>query len=360
MIKIKRALFLVGFIVLFTVLFVINWTFLLLDYLFYPKFRRIKVREPVFITGLTRTGSTLLYNAMHLDHRNFTSMKLWEIILAPSITQRKLVRFFTRPAPVYNFLAHRLLPFIEHHFFGGIRNIHPARFLEIEEDEFVFYQIFSSGSLFFLFPRIRHFLRYSQFDESFGEKTRRRSMKFYKRIIQRHLYFHGCEKQYLSKSPSHTARIKSLKGTFPNLKIIYLLRDPKKSVPSTFSLFSAIREGNFVPVTDNSEFLEDGLELADHWLWHPLNILHQSPKLPLLIIHSTDLFTKTNQTIMTIYREFDIRLPDDFMKRLESYNARQHKSSHSYKAEDFGLTEELLEKRFMPVYNALLKEKCDI
>jgi len=356
----KRALFLIGFVILFTVMFVINWTFLLLDHLFYPGFTRVKVNKPFFITGLTRTGSTLLYNSMHLDSHNFTSMKLWEIILAPSITQRKIVAFLTRPAPVYRFLAHKLLPFIETNLFGGIKNIHPARFLEIEEDEFVFYQVFSSGSLFFLFPRIRHFLRYSRFDESFNRRTRKRSMKYYKRIIQRHLWFHGPEKHYLSKSPSHTARIKSLRMTFPDLKIIYLLRDPKKSIPSTFSLFSAIRESNHVPVTDKKEFLEDGLELADHWLRHPLNILKQSPKIPMLIIQSADLFQKTDKTIRTIYREFDLNLSSGFSDELENYNPGQHKSRHSYSLEEFGLTEEMLEERFRPIYDALLEEKCQV
>ncbi|MCF8226515.1 MAG: sulfotransferase [Bacteroidales bacterium] len=355
----KRLIFLTGFIFVFSLFFIVNWTFLLLDYFLFPRFTKLHVRNPLFITGLTRTGSTLLYNALYQD-RFFTSMKLWEIIFAPSITQRMIIRFLTKPAPVYEFLSHRALPFIEKHLFGGIKNIHPARFLEIEEDEFVFYQIFSSGSLFFLFPRIRHFLKYSRFDESFSEKSRKRAMRFFRRIIQRHLHFHGREKFYLSKSPSHTARIKSLRDTFHDANFIYLLREPEKVIPSTFSLFRAIRESNHVPVNDRKEFLKDGLELADHWLRHPLRIIRQSPKAKIIVIHSNDLFNKLKKVIRTIYEEFDYQFRPILYEDLEEFNMNRHKSNHTYVLEEFGLSKKILKERFSDLYNALMREKANI
>jgi hypothetical protein len=79
-------------------------------------------------------------------------------------------------------------------------------------------------------------------------------MKYYKECVQRHLfarfglwseYFpkHYADKKiiYTSKNPTFTYRLKVLYKTFPDCKVISLVRDPVESVPSLASFLSEVR-----------------------------------------------------------------------------------------------------------------------
>jgi hypothetical protein len=65
-----------------------------------------------------------------------------------------------------------------------------------------------------------------------SEKEKQRVMNFYKRCLQRHVYAYGGRKIYLSKSPSFSASVDSIYKTFPDARIIYLVRNPMEVVPS--------------------------------------------------------------------------------------------------------------------------------
>jgi len=92
----KRVIFLVTSTAIYVPLQLINGFFLMLDWILFPGFRHVEVREPVFIVGNPRTGSTHLLRVLAQDKKTFATPKLWEQVLAPSITQRKIVRALGR------------------------------------------------------------------------------------------------------------------------------------------------------------------------------------------------------------------------------------------------------------------------
>ena len=65
-------------------------------------------------------------------------------------------------------------------------------------------------------------------------------MTFYHAAIRRHLYVAGPEKQLLSKNPSFTPFVRSLREAFPDGKILCCVRDPLEVVPS---LLSSVQTG---------------------------------------------------------------------------------------------------------------------
>ena len=69
-------------------LLIINWLCLALDNLVYPGYRKTVIRPPVFIIGMFRSATTLCQNLMKSDAQNISYLRMWELLLAPSVIQK--------------------------------------------------------------------------------------------------------------------------------------------------------------------------------------------------------------------------------------------------------------------------------
>ena len=120
---------------IFPLFFVLSFTnniCLLLDWIFFSGFRNQKVDRPVFIVSLPRTGTTNLLHGLTDPGMPFTSLALWESMIAPSIIQKKLIRlvWFLMPKPGKNFIR-----FADQKIFKKLNIIHKASLFCSEEDE---------------------------------------------------------------------------------------------------------------------------------------------------------------------------------------------------------------------------------
>ena len=89
--SLRRAFFLLIVYPLFLAVQLLHWLGFLLDELLFPHYRKTAVQRPVFITGIPRSGTTFVHRTLAKDPR-FTSLSTWEALIAPSITQRKILR----------------------------------------------------------------------------------------------------------------------------------------------------------------------------------------------------------------------------------------------------------------------------
>ena len=87
----RRIAILVAFYLGYPLLELSIWLGFLLDNIFFRGHRDQQVRSPVFIVGNPRSGTTFLHRLVAKDTDRFSTMKMWEILFAPSITQRKMV-----------------------------------------------------------------------------------------------------------------------------------------------------------------------------------------------------------------------------------------------------------------------------
>jgi hypothetical protein len=227
-------------IVLPLLLLHIGWThlFLFLDVLFFPKFHLKSTKKAVFIVGVPRSGTSFLLNLVANDEANFTAFRLWELVFAPSIIQKKfwlgLAWFLTK----LGFPISRILSVVDKLFFKKLKGIHDLGLQTFEEDELVYLYLFQSVYLMFIFPELEdiHQLLYP---DNLDNLTKRiQQQKFYKSLIKRHLYvFNQNENKYfLSKNPIHAVRLESLTTVFPKAKYLLLQRPLEKTIPSTISL----------------------------------------------------------------------------------------------------------------------------
>ena len=86
-------------ILLDLIFFLVSRFFLLTDHIFFPGFRMVEVKKPIFIIGHPRSGTSFVHHLF--AHANeVAAFKTWHIIF-PSLTSRVLFK------PLINFLIRK-------------------------------------------------------------------------------------------------------------------------------------------------------------------------------------------------------------------------------------------------------------
>ncbi len=247
--------------------------FLLLDHLFFPGFRKTGVLQPVFVVGNFRSGTTAMLEGLSIASRDLLPMKTWEIYVAPSICQRKLVRI---GAVIDSALGGPVRKFVQSVDRGLLADVryHRVGLNLPEEDEGIFLYRWAGLFSWFFFPADTSPLAYAQF-RKLGPYRRRSLMRFYRRMIQRHLYLHGAVSgrgahpnaecpRYLSKNPSATGRITDLAREFPDARFIYMVRKPVTLIPSMVN-WLCYATGFFQPEDNPYRHRDAILSIAESW-----------------------------------------------------------------------------------------------
>lgn len=324
-----------------------HWVGYLLDEVFFRKYREVKIRAPFFILGLPRSGTTLLHRMLALDTENFTTMRLWEMLLAPSITERKLLTALAALDRVLGGLGHTLLRAVDRRFFAGGKKLHNISLFQPEEDDLVLLPVFSSAFLLLPFPFPQALWHLVRFDHMTPEVEKRRIMSYYRRCIQRHLYVHGPEKHFLSKNPSFSSRIDALGEYFPDARIICNVRDPLSAVPSMLS-FMHYTWACFDNDPRGYEFRDRLLEMAEHWYRHSIERLAGWPESRCAVVSYDELTADPYGTTVDLYARLGLEITPAFDARLREACARSqaYRSEHTYSLEQYGLTPADIMDRF--------------
>lgn len=330
----------------------VHWIGFFLDDVFFRRYRTTEVRDPVFIIGIPRSGTTLLHRVMAQDTDNFTSMRLWEMILAPSITERKFWMTLGRLDRLFGGYGRRLLVAADSRFFRCLRDVHKVSLLDYDEDDLTLVPIFSSMYLFFPFPFREELWKLVRFDESVSAEDQDRIMGFYRGCIQRHLYVHGPGKRFLSKNPAFSPKIEALRTHFPGARIVCNMRNPYNTVPSLMSALRIVWDacGN----APQGESFRDGvLELAEHWYRHPIERSRKWPESHFAFVTYGALMQDLYATVEGLYGRFGFGIEPGFSEKLsaEHERARAYKSKHRYCLEQYGLTHAQIRDQFGDVFD---------
>lgn len=328
----------------------LTWSGLLLDELFFPAYRQIEIRQPVFIIGNPRSGTTFLQRLLARDRHNFLSMRTWEIFGAPSIMMRKTIWFTVRAARALGVRISRRIRKLET-LWKESDHIHRLRLRAPEEDEYLFIHIFSTMKIWSFAAMEDKADPYIYFDAKIPDTDKERMMDFYETCIQRHYYAHGGKtSHYLSKNPNFSPAIKTLLDRYPDCKFIYLIRTPLKAIPSHINLKE--REWQILgsPLEKYAcrEFI---LKSSEQWYEYPLQRLKQLPENQQVVVRFDDLVTNTKQTVQEIYQRLGLDLTPEFLDLLEreSALARTHQSQHRYSLEEMGIDPQTLQDRFAAI-----------
>ena len=321
-----------------------------LDEIFFPAYHRQEIKAPVFIVGNFRSGSTLMQRLLAQD-KQFTSMNIAEIYIAPTLTQRAMWKMLGAIDRVL--FGGRGRKFIEGRDKTWLNSLqmHKVGLFTPDEDEGLLVTIWSTLFLQYVFPVMDELPPYDRFDEGLPEGQRRRIMGFYQAIIRRHLYAHGGKQIYLAKSPGHASRIDSLVEFFPDARIIYLTRNPMRMVPSALNFFDYA--WNIFGIPDGAQrFQKVILRQLKYWYLYPLQRFKTLAPERYFILRYNDFVAEIHGSIEKIYAWMGLPLSAAFSQIVDEVvrTNQAFESDNVYTLEKLGLTKQQIAEEFHEVF----------
>lgn len=308
-----------------------------------PEIEESEIKEPVFIIGMPRTGTTILHALMHEDpaHR---SPLAWECLLPYPVPKPESFYDNDQLKTVTKEFKQlfKLVPdFLRKHYMASDS---PQECLSINAFDFNSFQ--TSAQLYI--P--------SYMDWFAHRADKLNTMRFHKRFLQ-YLQSGGVKAdRWLLKSPVHLMRLPEIFEVYPDAKIIMTHREPTKVVTSAASLVSSVRS----LYSDHEDPIRTGHEQADLWSEYfdrfieSRKILNKEDQI--IDLKFDDFVTDQVSIVKKIYDRFSWELSDtalaNFKKFLE-LNPKDKNGVHYYTLADFGLNKEGVNSKFIK-YNDFL------
>ena len=347
----RRLRFLLVF-PLFVALQIVHWLGFLADELFFSGYRRVRVRRPVFITGIPRSGTTFIHRILAADTERYATVAAWEALLAPSITERKLLlglksadRRIGRP------LARAV-----HHCLrrstGNFDAVHETRPSSPEED-YLF--LLPAGGCFLLalaFPFSRRLWQTARLDEA-SPRRRAALLGFYHRCLQKHLYHHGPTRILLSKNAAFASWAPFLRQLYPDAVFLLCVREPRAALSSQLSSLAPAREG-FGTDPEGRVTASRFTDLFAHQ-YATLGAFAENNTVTSVVIHQEDLARDPAGFLRAALRQVGIRITPPLENAITALGDNPHRSAHRHDPGEAPLDEARIRNCLEPAYKHILR-----
>ena len=301
----------------------------------HPEIREQPVREPVFVLGLQRTGTTLLHRLLTCEPA-LRPLLSWEA-LNPAPFKGVPLRGGRDPRIRLAELAERGLRYLAPEFFA----IHPVEAHAPEEDVLLL-------DLSFMSPTADATLGVPRYSAWLRDTDQRPAYRSFRRAIQ--LLLWQRPGRWLGKTPHHLENLDALLDVFPDAKIIQTHRDPLRVVASYASMMA---HGRAI-FSDHVDAHEVGAQLAGRAVravTRAMEVRERAPAASFLDVAYPDLLADPLKEIRRIYDFLGLSLSpatEASMQRWLAANPQNKRGVHRYRLEDFGLDRAQLERSFEP------------
>lgn len=301
----------------------------------HPELDRQEIERPVFIVGLPRTGTTILFNLISQDVRNRPPMS-WEVQWPVPPPEPETYHDDPRIADAIKLFGNldRLLPTLPAiHEFGALL---PQECVPIRAHEFLSVQFQSTFNV-------------PSYQAWFEQQDLLPAYAFHKRFLQ-HLQSKYMKDRWVLKSPAHLAAIDEILETYPDAHIIHTHRDPAKVVPSLASLLYTFRSMN----SDSLDPQRIGRQVLDMWTLS-LNRAtdarrrHRDKPSQFFDAFFEDTLADPVDLLRRAYERFGLPFTRDTRDAMAAFlaaNPRGSRGVHKYVRQDFGLDLDEIRERF--------------
>src|SRR5215510_4237749 len=219
---------------------------LVADRLRYPAIAQQDIRQPWFIVGLPRTGSTLLHNLLAQDPDNRVP-SCWEVMFPSPPPARASLADDPRIASTQQLLNRfdRLAPHFK--IVHPISACSPIECVPIMSHTFVSRQF----QIMYSVPSYQRWLT---------DQDWRPVYEFHRQFLQ-HLQWCCPAERWVLKAPSHLFALDALLATYPGARIIQTHRHPLPAVASVASMDTALRR----VFSHRVNLKETGTEALQQW-----------------------------------------------------------------------------------------------
>lgn len=299
-----------------------------------PEALEIPITRPLFITGLPRTGTTLLHNLVSNDP-TWRVLLYWELMypftrsdmgpnfekFAINLSEQALKAFYARHPE-----------FIKRH---ETKATGPEECFNLIRHSF--YSI-AWANEWYLPGYLRWFIEQDTTD----------SYRYYKKLLKL-LLFRKPGEQLLLKCPSHLLHVGPILDVFTDANIVWLHRNPLESVASGLSLLSLFHDTSNWP----DEFIELYLVYFKKSLQNARDIEKTGTK-QLKSVSYRSLVQDPVNTVREIYQQFDYPWNEQVQQGIQKWldeNPQHKHGKHKYNLEKFGLSEEDITNRLAGYYD---------
>ncbi len=289
---------------------------------------------PVFVTGLQRTGTTLLQRLLASDPRR-RWLASWEALNPAPSDARTLLGADARIAASVS--AERALGYLAPDFFA----VHPVQAYGPEEDVLLLDQAFRST----VPEATLRVPTYAGWLETVDQAPAYRHEALLLKLLS---HQRGAGKRWLLKTPHHLEWLDVLFAVFPGARIVWTHRDPVTTVASFCSMVAHGR-GVFSDDVDPEEIGRDWGRKVARMVDRALATRDAGHEGAFVDVFYEDLVKDPIAEVRRVYAALGELLTDEAERRMRRTLAShpQHRHGvHRYALEDFGLTEAGLAERF--------------
>jgi Sulfotransferase family len=291
---------------------------------------RRKIARPVFITGLPRTGTTLLHSLLAQDEELLVAPLTWEVIY-PSSGQGNTRRRIQRTEQDLKWFD-RLVP--------AFRPIHPVSAELPQECVAIMSHCFLSQEFDTMFDL-------PEYELWLEEQDQRPVYEFHKQFLQ-HLRPGSPERRFVLKAPAHLHSLDAIFAVYPDAQIVHTYRHPLQVIPSLANLTFVLKSA-FSP---NVDPLETGPSVLQYCLRNLRRFFAARDRLPANCctdVAYTDLVRDPLSVVHEIYTYLGERLTLEAESRMVKFlreNPQAKWGRHLYSAATFGLDAPTIEEPF--------------
>ena len=286
----------------------------------YPGIARQEIREPLFIVGLPRSGTTLLHTLLAADPEHRVPLT-WEVMTPSPPTGDHEQRRIQRATQSCNYLDWLAPTFRHVHAVGAEL---PQECVGLMTPSFMSDQF---DTMYYV-PSYRAW---------FFRQDLLPAYEYHRRFLQ-HLQFRRSARRWVLKAPTHMSALPTLLFVYPDALFVQTHRQPLEAMASVSSLITILRRV-FSDAVDPLVVCRDAVQ---YWSQTLDTFLQERDRLPRKRICDLDFLEIRRDPIAAvrrIYKHFGWLLSPETEQRMRVVLARQSREqygNHRYDLSQFG------------------------
>ena len=290
-----------------------------------PEIADEPIRNPVFIVGAPRSGTTILHALLHLD-RDHRAPLSWECLLPyPAPTDHVADERIDTVRGEFDRIFTLVPDFRKKHYMEADS---PQECIAITALNFTSFQFLAQAYL-------------PSYHEWFVDADQERNLRWHRRFLQ-FLQSGGVRRpRWLLKSPVHLMRLRELFAVYPDAQVIVTHRAPDRIVPSTASIISSMRS----LYSDQEDTVRTGREQLHIWADYFDRFLRDRSqhdgKAQIVDVLFDDFVRDQMGVVESIYARFGWQLRAEDRARMERFLREEPRGKHGvheYSLAQIGVT----------------------
>jgi len=290
----------------------------------YPDITRQKIRQPLFIVGLPRSGTSVLHRLLGADPQHRSPL-MWEVRTPSPPTRDDEKRRIQRATQSCNFFNWLVPTFRYVHTVGA----------EIPQE------CVSLMTPTFLSDQFDAMYYVPSYRAWFFRQDLRPAYEYHRRFLQ-HLQFRLPGSRWILKAPTHMFAVPALLSVYPDALFVQTHRTPVDAMASVSSLVTILRSA----FSDAVDPFIVGREAIDYWSETMKKFLRERDRLEnnhIYDLQYDEIRHEPIRAVRRIYEYFGWSLSHEAERRMRALVASQAKrqsAKHRYDLSQFGSSAE--------------------